>query len=65
MLGPAICSVVGGPSVTLTSITNAAGFFLSVMIQIPAIENFAIQVNCLCMLCMTTSILTQNAKRTH
>ena len=33
------------PSVTLTSITNAAGFFLSAVIPIPAIRNFAIQVS--------------------
>ena len=36
---------VVGPSVTLTSITNAAGFFLSAVIPIPAIRNFAIQVS--------------------
>ena len=35
---------VVGPSVTLTSITNAAGFLLSAVIPIPAIRNFAIQV---------------------
>ena len=35
---------VVGPSVTLTTITNAAGFFLSAVIPIPAIRNFAIQV---------------------
>ena len=53
-----------GPSVTLTSITNAAGFFLAAVIPIPAIRNFAIQVNCLCSVLLRTSILTQNAKRT-
>ena len=36
---------VVGPSVTLTSITNAAGFFLSAIIPIPVIRNFAIQVD--------------------
>lgn len=36
---------VVGPSITLTSITNAAGFFLSAIIPIPAIRNFAIEVN--------------------
>ena len=36
---------VVGPSITLTSITNAAGFFLSAVIPIPAIRNFAIQVD--------------------
>ena len=35
---------VVGPSITLTSITNAAGFLLSAVIPIPAIRNFAIQV---------------------
>ena len=38
---------VVGPSITLTSITNAAGFFLSAVIPIPAIRNFAIQVKCM------------------
>jgi len=33
-----------GPSVTLTSLTNSAGFLLSAIIAIPAIRNFAIQV---------------------
>ena len=36
---------VVGPSVTLTSITNAAGFLLSAVIPIPAIRSFAIQVS--------------------
>ena len=34
-----------GPSVTLTSITNAAGFLLSAVIPVPVIRNFAIQVS--------------------
>ena len=38
---------VVGPSITLTSITNAAGFFLSAVIPIPAIRSFAIQVKCM------------------
>ena len=33
-----------GPSVTLTSLTNSAGFLLSAIIPIPAIRNFALQV---------------------
>jgi len=33
-----------GPSITLTSLTNSAGFLLSAIIPIPAIRNFAIQV---------------------
>ena len=37
-----------GPSITLTSLTNSAGFFLSAIIPIPAIRNFAIQVRGIC-----------------
>jgi len=36
---------VVGPSITLTSITNACGFFLFAVIPIPAIRHFAIQVD--------------------
>ena len=34
-----------GPNITLTSITNACGFFLAAIIPIPAMRNFAIQVS--------------------
>ena len=33
-----------GPNITLTSITNACGFFLAAIIPIPAMRYFAIQV---------------------
>ena len=33
-----------GPNITLTSITNACGFFLAAIIPIPAMRTFAIQV---------------------
>lgn len=34
-----------GHSVTLTSVTNGAGFFLAAIIPIPAMRDFALQVN--------------------
>jgi len=48
-----------GPSITLTSFTNSAGFLLSAIIPIPAIRNFAIQVmTIICLVvCKNTSVL--------
>ena len=46
-----------GPSITLTSLTNSAGFLLSAIIPIPAIRNFAIQV----MFVLSTYLLLQKS----
>ena len=51
---------VVGPSITLTSITNAAGFLLSAVIPIPAIRNFAIQVEYFCIYLVCVYLLTLN-----